>query len=224
MYKNIETKDVLFFLFQLHGSTGTSVILDRVSLQAEETFTYELNTYPEFITKSGSKLIRGHSEISKKYDIPSNLLKLGNSNESAFLTLKLVEIIGEDAFMGTSLRHIKIPKVREIKYYAFTECKQLTGAELSEDLERIENEAFNDCRRLRRIAMPLKHNLFERCDVFENCESLSQVDLVGGIHETISLLLLESWRNEMKDEMKDNLLKINKQVSSISDFLHKKKS
>ena len=35
-------------------------------------------------------------DISKKYNIPSNLLKLGESNESAFLTLKLVEIIGED--------------------------------------------------------------------------------------------------------------------------------
>ena len=35
-------------------------------------------------------------EISKKYNVPSNLLKLGKRNESAFLTLKLVEIIGED--------------------------------------------------------------------------------------------------------------------------------
>ena len=37
-----------------------------------------------------------YQEISKKYNVPSNLLKLGESNESAFLTLKLVEIIGED--------------------------------------------------------------------------------------------------------------------------------
>ena len=37
-----------------------------------------------------------YQEISKKYNIPSNLLKLGTRNESAFLTLKLVEIIGED--------------------------------------------------------------------------------------------------------------------------------
>tara|TARA_B110001452_G_scaffold266599_1_gene273891 strand:- start:3164 stop:4900 length:1737 start_codon:yes stop_codon:yes gene_type:complete len=37
-----------------------------------------------------------YQEISKKYNIPSNLLKLAKSNESAFLTLKLVEIIGED--------------------------------------------------------------------------------------------------------------------------------
>ena len=37
-----------------------------------------------------------YQELSKKYIIPSNLLKLAKSNESAFLTLKLVEIIGED--------------------------------------------------------------------------------------------------------------------------------
>ncbi len=37
-----------------------------------------------------------YQEISKKYNIPSNLLSLGKSKQSAFLTLKLVEIIGED--------------------------------------------------------------------------------------------------------------------------------
>ncbi len=37
-----------------------------------------------------------YQEISKKYNIPSNLLELVKSKESAFLTLKLVEIIGED--------------------------------------------------------------------------------------------------------------------------------
>ena len=37
-----------------------------------------------------------YQEISKQYSIPSNLLKLRENKESAFLTLKLVEIIGED--------------------------------------------------------------------------------------------------------------------------------
>ena len=37
-----------------------------------------------------------YKEISKQYNIPSNLLKLSTTEESAFLTLKLVEIIGED--------------------------------------------------------------------------------------------------------------------------------
>ena len=37
-----------------------------------------------------------YKEISKKYSVPSNLLQLAKNNETAFLTLKLVEIIGED--------------------------------------------------------------------------------------------------------------------------------
>ena len=42
----------------MHGSTGTSVLLDPISLEAEGIFTCEVSTYPKFITKSGSKLIR----------------------------------------------------------------------------------------------------------------------------------------------------------------------
>ena len=52
----------------------------------------------ESLAKDGFEIPKEfkYQEISKKYNVPSNLLKLGESNESAFLTLKLVEIIGED--------------------------------------------------------------------------------------------------------------------------------
>ena len=52
----------------------------------------------ESLAKDGFEIPKdlNYSEISKKYNIPSNLIKLGKGNESAFLTLKLVEIIGED--------------------------------------------------------------------------------------------------------------------------------
>ena len=35
-------------------------------------------------------------EASKKYEVPTNLLQLTKNNKSAFLSLKIVEIIGED--------------------------------------------------------------------------------------------------------------------------------
>ena len=52
----------------------------------------------ESLAKDGFEIPRefNYKEISKKYNVPSNLIKLGETNESAFLTLKLVEIIGED--------------------------------------------------------------------------------------------------------------------------------
>ena len=52
----------------------------------------------ESLAKDGIEIPKDldYLEISKQYNVPSNLLKLGKGNESAFLTLKLVEIIGED--------------------------------------------------------------------------------------------------------------------------------
>jgi len=37
-----------------------------------------------------------YSELSEKFDVPSNLLKLIDNDQKAFLALKIVEIIGED--------------------------------------------------------------------------------------------------------------------------------
>ena len=52
----------------------------------------------ESLAKDGIKIPKdiNYLDISKKYSVPLNLLQLAKSNESAFLTLKLVEIIGED--------------------------------------------------------------------------------------------------------------------------------
>ena len=36
------------------------------------------------------------AELTKKFDIPKNLIQLINNNQKAFLALKIVEIIGED--------------------------------------------------------------------------------------------------------------------------------
>jgi len=47
----------------------------------------------------------------------------------------------------------------------------------------------------------LKDNIFQGDDVFDYCVNLSTVDVVGGIHKTISSLHMESWRNEMREEI-----------------------
>ncbi len=111
-----------------------------------------------------------------------------------------LEAIGSNAFCRChSLQNIKIPKVRVIECAAFANCVQMTDVELSEDLERIGNAAFCSCPLLRRIALPLKCVISEYY-VFYGC-ALSRVDLVGGIHKTVSSLLLESWRDEMNEEI-----------------------
>ncbi len=112
-----------------------------------------------------------------------------------------LETIEDRAFLCTSLRNINLPKVRAIGEDAFYRCTELTDAKLSEDLERIERGVFNSCRRLRRIAFPLKDNLLENDNVFLIVSIYQQLTLWGGIYKTVSSLLLDSWKNEMKDEI-----------------------
>jgi hypothetical protein len=54
---------------------------------------------------------------------------------------------------------------------------------------------------MRRIVIPLKNNLIVSNDAFNRCDNLVRVDVAGGIHKTISSLHLESWRNEMNEEI-----------------------
>ena len=119
-----------------------------------------------------------------------------------------LETIGEFAFARcTSLLHLKLPSVITIGPAAFFNCTKLTDVELSERVETIGAGAFHFCLRLQRIAIPLKRDLFEYDDdeeaysQFYNCSQLKTVDLVGGIHETVASLHMESWRVEMISEI-----------------------
>ena len=67
-----------------------------------------------------------YEELSKKYDIPNNLLKLINNNQNAFLALKIVEIIGEDEphqldpetiyFITSLLNKMNLKKIRNMVF------------------------------------------------------------------------------------------------------------
>ncbi len=126
------------------------------------------------------------------------------------LELDKLEIIGNCAFLDCrSLTSINMPSVRIVGSGAFNGCKNMTCAAFGETLERIEinRSTFFNCTALRRIAIPLEDNLFldndsyRGCKSFYGCENLSRVDVIGGIHKTISSLHLETWRNEMEAEI-----------------------
>jgi hypothetical protein len=103
---------------------------------------------------------------------------------------------------------ITMPFIRTIGNFAFSECTGLTEAEFGEGLEEIGADAFNGCSCLRRIAIPLKDNIIipnivsQTYAQFDYCANLSTVDLVGGeVHRTVDSLHLETWRNEMSEEI-----------------------
>ena len=110
---------------------------------------------------------------------------------------------------------MKILSVRTVQEMAFSHCNELNDVEFGSALGTIGNRMFLSCHSLRRIAIPLKDNLFplntirrpfgneRRCTQFDQCFSLRTVDIVGAeeINKTISSLLLDSWRDEMKEEI-----------------------
>eukprot|EP00984_Skeletonema_dohrnii_P036476 scaffold37486_cov144-Skeletonema_dohrnii-CCMP3373.AAC.2 len=118
-----------------------------------------------------------------------------------------LETIGRYAFAQcTSLKRLNLSTIVTINSLAFFSCTRLTDIEFSERLETIEACAFQECKRLQRISIPLKRYLFigdeyEQYGQFDECEQLRKVDLVGGIHTTVASLHMDSWRNEMEEEI-----------------------
>ena len=112
-----------------------------------------------------------------------------------------LETIEEGAFSSCeALKKIRIPSVRTVGFRAFSYCTNLSDVEFGEELRSLELQAFHRCPKLKRIVLPLKNIIIES-DVFIGCEMLTNVDLVGGIHNTVASLHLESWRNEMNEEI-----------------------
>ncbi len=113
---------------------------------------------------------------------------------------KDLETIEESAFdQCTSLGSIKMPCVRRIGLRAFQDCA-VTELNLPLDLELVEGYAFSGCHSLERVSMPLKEGMLED-GAFITCTRLVQIDLIGGVHDFVSSLHLEEWRNAAKDEI-----------------------
>ena len=136
----------------------------------------------------GVKIVKGHAFYNCR---GLTDVEFGNKLE----TIEL-EAFDHCAALGS----IRIQSVRTIGSGAFASCDELSDVEFGEVLRTLQSFAFSACCKLKRVALPLKDNMIgDR--VFDGCVKLTTVDLVGGIHRTIASLHLESWRNEMKNEM-----------------------
>ena len=123
-----------------------------------------------------------------------------------------LETIEMHAFLSCKeLKKIRMPSVRTIGSAAFGCCKELSDVEFGEELRTLKGGAFYSCSNLERIALPLKGNMIGG-GVFDQCPRLLTVDLVGGIHSTAASLHLESWRNEMNNQINS----INQTLSTIT--------
>ena len=114
-----------------------------------------------------------------------------------------MEIIGGAAFgICESLRNIDLPSIKVVEGYAFNACSNLISVKFGKDLETIGERTFRACgRSLERITIPLKDGMITDDRTFQGCDKLNRIDLVGGVHETVSALLMEEWKNDMNEEI-----------------------
>eukprot|EP00984_Skeletonema_dohrnii_P026507 scaffold15874_cov77-Skeletonema_dohrnii-CCMP3373.AAC.2 len=115
-----------------------------------------------------------------------------------------LEIIRDSAFnCCESLTIINLPSAKIVEEYAFDNCTALTNVEFGKELESIGRGAFYGCTSLQRITIPLKNGMITHDGIFQGCNKLEHVDLVEGaiLRDTIDALLLEEWRNDMKDKL-----------------------
>ena len=113
-----------------------------------------------------------------------------------------LERIGAAAFRECkSLSSIDLSSIKIVEDGAFLFCTNLTNAKLGKDLEAIRSDAFHNCHSLERITFPLKNGMMTGHNIFQGCGKLNHIDLVGGVHETIAALLLEEWKNDMKEKI-----------------------
>eukprot|EP00985_Skeletonema_marinoi_P027932 scaffold23570_cov104-Skeletonema_marinoi.AAC.1 len=92
-----------------------------------------------------------------------------------------------------------MPNVLRIGLRAFQDCA-VTELDLPLGLEVVEGQAFGGCQSLTRVSMPLKGGMIQD-GAFISCSRLVRIDLIGGIHDFVSSLHLEGWKDTMKAEI-----------------------
>ena len=104
-----------------------------------------------------------------------------------------------------SLSSIDLPSAVIVERLAFSNCELLNYANFTKNLEFIGEMVFIACRSLERITIPLKNDLFHNTvgDVFRECESLIEVNLVEGqaLENTIATLQLQEWSNDITEKV-----------------------
>ena len=87
----------------------------------------------------------------------------------------------EQAFSHTTIRKITIPdSVKEIKYLAFSRCKNLQTVVLPNTIREIGREAFFECKSLQGIAIPESVKTIED-GVFTLCNSLHELVIPASV-------------------------------------------
>lgn len=125
---------------------------------SNEYFSAENNI---LYNKDKTKIVfYGSVKTDESFKLPDSVKVVGDAAFAENKSLKRAdlnnaEIINSQAFNGTGLRSINIPKsVTEIQYDTFADCRSLSYVDIPEGVERIQWGAFMDCDSLNGITLP----------------------------------------------------------------------
>ncbi len=133
-----------------------------------------------------------------------------------------VKVIGEEAFRAcTSIGNdgIKFGEGLDvIGSKAFFGCLELKKIEFpaagNSNNVGIGYGAFHSCTSLKSVVTPLNLPLMStNHQIFTGCQHLQKIELVGQVHDTISYLQLQSWRDEINSE----IARINSILSKVDN-------
>jgi hypothetical protein len=146
-----------------------------------------------------------HSSLKRVEMSGVKAIQYAAFSDCSYLTdvkCEIVKIIGDEAFWNCGrLRGITAPSIKVIGKRAFCGCVKIVQFDLPEGIIRIGDNAFSGCFQLTQITMPLKDDMISN-GVFTNCRYLWKVNLIGEeTHKSISSLHLESWRNDVNEEI-----------------------
>lgn len=133
----------------------------RIPESPVEDFAYEIS--------NGEIIITQYLGTDREINIPAEIEG------------RPVTAIGDGAFKRYDLTYIYIPDtVTIIEEYAFLYCLCLEEVRFSNNLESIENNAFEHCEALREVTLPEGLVCLES-HAFSNCISLTKVQIPGSL-------------------------------------------
>lgn len=144
-------------------------------------------------------------------EIPDRMFEYCSLLQTINIDWKEVTSIGDEAFLSCSVfaysltaseNILELPKVQTIGKRAFSSCLGIRGFVLSEDLVKLEEEAFMDCAYVEEITLQGKVEVISRY-CFSGCTRLKKINLSEQQKKALRMIGIEAFSKDYALERAD---------------------